>query len=467
MTTTTFLCLCTLPARRSITIKWHLQCYGSCIKHCRHAAANYRQVLNRKGNDASSRNPNHKHTEAKLQKTVGSLPGKQWIFFDSLCQDKFCKGAGFFASVCSTLLHIKLLVVLSVAFLSSFDCAFKHWSPTSSNWKFLSIIQNKPKLTSQVWTSKNEMARPPQAGMFHLSVQSTAVYPSSLTLKYPCHHLRPSQQHSNIHNHWCFGCFGKGFRLRTFPQGVQGGVFHSTSPLWSHYQHLLLPKARPGDHHRSSPPQPGRTELKECPWKDLVRPCWSAHRPAARTSPRRGVRSWSWQCQNHHHCPSLPRDAGRNNPQGSCGTPEKGHYMALHLPHLPHDSTWPSCLNFIVVILLEIWNSKQVLVALLPLENAWKIGWKRFVLCMLFVVCRSKAKLPILTSIPIVTSTPVLNLKFQPRTCQREEMCQGQIGAADRDTLWHCLSHTTSPCSLLAARANEGWQSSTWWLGGR
>ena len=66
-----------------------------------------------------------------------------------------------------------------------------------------------------------------------------------------------------------------------------------------------------------------------------------------------------------------------------------------------------------------------------------------------------------------VTSTPVLNLKFQPPTCQHQEMCQGQIGAADRDTLWHCLSHTTSPCSLLAARANEGWQSSTWWPGGR
>ena len=86
------------------------------------------------------------------------------------------------------------------------------------------------------------------------------------------------------------------------------------------------------------------------------------------------------------------------------------------------------------------------------------------VLCMFFVVCRSKAKLPILSS----QFNPCSKLETStPRTCQHQEMCQGQIGAADRDTLWHCLSHTTSPCSLLAARANEGWQSSTWWLGGR
>ena len=92
-----------------------------------------------------------------------------------------------------------------------------------------------------------------------------------------------------------------------------------------------------------------------------------------------------------------------------------------------------------------------------------------YVLCILmfFVVCRSKTKLPMLSSTPIVFSTPVLNLKRQPRTCQhQQEMCQGQIGAADRDTLWHCLSHTTSN-ELLAARAKAWWQSSTWWPGGR
>ncbi len=131
MTTTTFLCPCTLQAWRSITIKWLMtfrmlrKLHQTLSARCSELPTSIKQEGKWcKQSQSQSQAHRSEITNASKMQNNWVLARKQWIFWLPLSGQIWQRGV--FFSVCSTLLHIEFLVVLSVAFLSSVAFALKH-----------------------------------------------------------------------------------------------------------------------------------------------------------------------------------------------------------------------------------------------------------------------------------------------------------------------------------------------------